>query len=140
MDLQQAIDYLEPRHAGVLMTLRRDGRPQASNISYAWLDGAACVSVTDDRAKTRNLRRDPRASMHVTSSDFWSYVVVDGTAELSPVAAEPGDATCLALRRVYEGIRGEPHPDWADYDAAMIRDRRLVLRLRPTHAYGFRPA
>jgi PPOX class probable F420-dependent enzyme len=139
MDLEQAIEYLAPRHAGVLLTIRGNGRPQASNISYAWLDGAARISVTDDRAKTRNVRRDPRVSMHVTSSDFWSYVVVDGTAELSAVAAEPGDAACLELRRVYEAIRGEPHPDWDDYDAAMIQDRRLVLRLFPDHAYGFRP-
>jgi PPOX class probable F420-dependent enzyme len=139
VELADAIAYLEPRHAGVLLTLKRDGRPQASNVSYAWLDGAACVSVTDHRAKTRNLRRDPRASLHVTSSDFWSYVVVEGTAELSPVASTPGDPTCLALRRVYEAIRGEPHPDWDEYDAAMVADHRLVLGLLPERAYGMPP-
>src|SRR5690606_32774332 len=120
---------------GVLLTLKADGRPQASNIMYG-LDGEVLrVSVTDDRAKTANLRRDPRASLHVTSDDFWQYVVLEGDAELSPVAAEPGDATCRELRSVYRSIQGE-HDDWDDYDAAMVRDRRLVVRLRPSHAYG----
>lgn len=136
MDLDDAIAYAAERHYGLLLTIRRDGRPQASNIAYAWLDGAFRISVTDDRAKTRNLRRDPRASLHVTSSDFWSYVVVDGTAELSAVAQAPGDEACLELRAVYEAIRGEPHPDWDEYDRAMVADRRLVVRLRPERAYG----
>src|SRR4029079_11018389 len=103
---------------GVLLTLKADGRPQASNIAYSFADGLVRISVTADRAKTKNLRRDPRASLHVTSEDFWCFVVVDGEAELSPVAAEPGDATTLALRAVYEQVRGEPHPDWDDFDRA----------------------
>lgn len=135
MDLDRALDFVAARDRGVLLTLRRGGRPQASNIMYGTDDGVVRISVTDDRAKTANLRRDARASLHVTADDFWSYVVLDADAELSPVAEEPGDATCLELRELYRSIRGE-HDDWHDYDAAMVRDRRLVLRLRPEHAYG----
>ena len=135
MDLDCALDFAGDRSRGVLMTLRSNGRPQASNIVYALDDGLLRISVTDDRAKTANLRRDPRASLHVTSDDFWQYVVLEADAELTPVAREPGDATCLELRDYYRAVSGE-HDDWDDYDAAMIRDRRLVLRLRPTHAYG----
>ena len=123
----------------MLLTLRADGRPQASNIAYSFADGVIRISVTADRAKTKNLRRDSRASLHVTSGDFWRFVVADGVAELSPIAAEPGDATTRALREVYEHVRGEPHPDWADFDQAMIRDHRLVISLRPTHVYGQLP-
>ena len=135
MDLDRALAFVAGRRTGVLLTLRRNGRPQASNIMYGLDDGVVRVSVTDDRAKTANLRRDPRASLHVTSDDFWQYVVLEGDAELSPVAAEPGDATCRELRSVYRSIQGE-HDDWDEYDAAMVRDRRLVVRLRPGHAYG----
>lgn len=128
---------LAARHGGVLATLRKDGRPQLSNVSYAWFpaDQLIKVSVTDDRAKVKNIRRDPRVSFHVTTDDFWSYVVVDGVAELSPVASEPGDDTVEELMALYRTIQGE-HPDWDDYRAAMVRDKRLVLRITPQYGYG----
>jgi PPOX class probable F420-dependent enzyme len=123
----------------VLATLKRDGRPQLSNIAYAVDDqGLVRVSVTDDRAKTANARRDPRASLYVTPEDFWSYVVLEGRAELSATAAAPGDATVDELVELYRALQGE-HPDWDDYRRAMVADRRLVLRLRPERAYGMLP-
>jgi len=128
---------LGARREGILATLRRDGRPQLSNVNYAFDPAAEVirVSTTDDRAKVGNLRRDPRASFHVSSEDFWSYVVVEGTAELSPVAADPRDATVEELIGLYRAVQGE-HPDWDDYRAAMVRDRRLVVRLPAGRAYG----
>lgn len=128
---------LSEGHGGVLVTLKRDGRPQLSNVSHAYdpEEHIIRVSLTDDRAKTRNLRRDPRASYHVTSPDRWAYTVAEGTAELSPVALDPYDPTVEELVRLYRDITGE-HPDWDDYRAAMVRDRRLVLRLRVDRAYG----
>ncbi|WP_320779322.1 PPOX class F420-dependent oxidoreductase [Streptomyces sp. CRN 30] len=124
-------------HAGVLVTLKRDGRPQLSNVTHAYYpdERVLRVSLTDDRAKTRNLRRDPRASYHVTTDDRWAYAVAEGTADLTPVAADPHDATVEELVRLYRDVQGE-HPDWDDYRAAMVRDRRLVLRLRVDRAYG----
>ncbi|MEU2348988.1 PPOX class F420-dependent oxidoreductase [Modestobacter sp. NPDC049651] len=120
---------------GVLATLKRDGRPQLSNVGYSWDDGLLRISVTADRAKTRNLLADPRASLHVTSPDFWSWVVAEGTAELTPPCADPDDATADELVAYYRGVSGE-HPDWAEFRRAMVAERRLVVRLRPTHAYG----
>ncbi|MGW3728062.1 PPOX class F420-dependent oxidoreductase [Streptomyces sp. NPDC000851] len=131
------LKLLSEGHSGVLVTLRRDGRPQLSNVMHAYYpeERTIRISVTDDRAKTRNLRRDPRASYHVTTADRWAYTVVDGTSDLSPVAADPYDETVEELVRLYRDIGGE-HPDWDDYRAAMIRDRRLVVRLRVERAYG----
>ncbi|GAA2151054.1 PPOX class F420-dependent oxidoreductase [Kitasatospora kazusensis] len=128
------------RKGGVLATLKRDGRPQLSNVMYAYDEAAALirVSVTEDRAKARNLRRDPRASFHVTSADFWSWAVAEGTAELTPVAAAPDDATVEELVDLYRTLSGE-HPDWDDYRAAMVRDRRIVVRLHVERYYGQAP-
>ncbi|WP_432055335.1 PPOX class F420-dependent oxidoreductase [Streptomyces sp. bgisy022] len=130
-------------NSGVLVTLKGDGRPQLSNVNHAYDpdERIVRVSVTDDRAKTRNLRRDPRASYHVTTDDRWAYTVAEGTADLSPVARDPYDATVEELIRLYRDVQGE-HPDWDDYRAAMVRDRRLVLRLHVQRAYGIprRPA
>ncbi|QIJ65725.1 PPOX class F420-dependent oxidoreductase [Streptomyces sp. JB150] len=134
------LHLLSASHDGVLVTLKRDGRPQLSNVSHAYDPDERIlrVSVTDDRAKTRNLRRDPRASYHVTTADRWAYAVAEGTADLSPVARDPHDETVEELIRLYRAVRGE-HPDWDDYRAAMVRDRRLVLRLRVERVYGVPP-
>ena len=122
---------------GVLVTLKRDGRPQLSNVNHAYYPDERLirVSITEGRAKTRNLRRDPRASYHVTSDDRWAWTVVDATAELTPAAADPHDATVEQLITLYRDVAGE-HPDWDDYRAAMVRDRRVVLTLRIEHVYG----
>lgn len=136
MDLAQAVGFAAEVGHGVVVTIKRDGRPQLSNVLFAADDdGVVRVSITDSRAKTANLRRDPRVSLHVTSPDFWSYAVIEGAAELSPVAAAPDDDTVAELVELYRAMRGE-HPDWADYRRAMVADRRLVLRIRPEHAYG----
>jgi PPOX class probable F420-dependent enzyme len=122
---------------GVLATVKRDGRPQLSNVGYAYDPEARVVrvSVTDDRVKTRNLRADPRVTLHVASRDFWSWVAVEGTAELTPVAADPQDATVEELVTYYRGVSGE-HDDWDEYRRAMVADRRLVVRFSPEHTYG----
>jgi PPOX class probable F420-dependent enzyme len=132
------LEFVAGNHWGVLVTLKRDGRPQLSNIGYACEGDVVRISVTADRAKTRNLERDPRASLHVTSKDFWTWVVADGTAELAPVAADPHDATVEELVAYYRSINGE-HPDWDDYRRAMVAERRLVVRLRVEHTYGQLP-
>ena len=154
MELHEALDFARARHQGVLVTRSAGGRPQLSNILYhlshstgggggggggGQIDGdgpVARISITDDRAKTRNLRRDPVASLYVPGESFWAYVVLDGTAELSPVASAPHDETVEELVELYRSIRGEQHPDWAEYRRVMVAERRLVARLRPAHAYG----
>jgi PPOX class probable F420-dependent enzyme len=136
MELDRALGLARDQRLGVLTTIKRDGRPQLSNITYAvGDDGLVRISVTDGRAKTRNLRRDPRASLYVGRSDGWAYVVLEGTAQLSDVATAPDDAAVEELIALYRQVQGE-HPDWDDYRAAMVKDRRLVVRLRPERAYG----
>jgi len=125
---------------GVLATIKRDGRPQLSNVSYHFdpRSNAIEVSITEPRAKTRNLRRDQRASILVSADDGWSYAVAEGTAELSPPAADPHDDTVEALIGLYRNIAGE-HPDWDDYRRAMVTDRRVLMRLPISHVYGMPP-
>ena len=122
---------------GVLATLKRDGRPQMSNVTYHFDPRTLTieVSITEARAKTRNLRRDPRASLLVSSDDGWSYAVAEGDAELSPPATAPNDKTVDELVELYSRIAGE-HPDWDDYRRAMVTDRRVLMRLRIRHLYG----
>ena len=125
---------------GVLATIKRDGRPQLSNVSYHFdpRELVVRVSITEPRAKTRNLRRDPRASILVDADDGWSYAVAEGAAELTPPAGAPDDDTVEALMALYRNIAGE-HPDWDEFRQAMVTDRRVLLTLRVSHLYGMPP-
>lgn len=135
MDLDQALAFAATTTKGALATIRTDGRPQLSNVLYLSDGAVLSMSLTADRAKTRNLLRDPRACMHVTDASFWQYVVLDGTVGLTPPATDPNDETVDALVDYYRRASGE-HPNWDDYRAAMVDEKRLVARLTVTSAYG----
>jgi PPOX class probable F420-dependent enzyme len=134
LDPDAAREFLADRHWGVLATLKGDGRPQLSNIGYAVLDGRVRVSVTDSRAKVANIQRDARVSLHVTSDDFWTYVVAEGAASLTDVSREPGDEVGRRLLALYEAISG-PHPDPDEFLRAMVDEGRLELSFSVEHLY-----
>jgi PPOX class probable F420-dependent enzyme len=133
------LDLFARLRGGSLITLKRDGRPQASVVIHAWDSATRSirVSLTEDRAKTRNLRRDPRASYQVVAPDLRAWAVGEGFAELTPPAADPHDATVEALVALYRTLAGE-HPDWAEYRAAMVADRRVLMTMRVEKVYGAR--
>jgi len=136
MELTEALAFVRARKNGVLTTIRANRRPQLSNILYVpGDDGVLRISVTDSRAKTKNMRRDPRVSLYVPGDNFWQFVVVEGTAELTPVAADPHDDTVEQLIAYYRAGNGE-HSDWDDYRAAMVADGRLIAAIHPERAYG----
>jgi PPOX class probable F420-dependent enzyme len=118
------------QRGGSLITLKRNGRPQASVVTHLFDSDALTltVSVTETRAKTRNLRRDPRASYVVTTPDLRAYAVGEGIAQLTAPAADPHDATVDALVDYYRAAAGE-HPGWDEYRAAMVTDQRVLLTL-----------
>ena len=129
------MNFVAARRNGVLVTQKRDGRPQLSNIACAVVDDVVKISITAGRAKYWNLKRNPQASLYATREDFWAYVVLEGDAELSEVATKPDDPSVEELVELYKVIAGE-HPDWDEYRRAMVADKRVVVRLKPSHAYG----
>ncbi len=129
------------RRLGALAALKRDGRPQLSMVNFALAQtgpssATVRVSVVDGRAKVANLLRDPRGSLLVTSPDGWSYAVLEGDVDFSPVAAAHDDQTVEELVELFTTIRGEEHSDWDDYRRAMVQDGRRILRLHVTRVYG----
>ena len=131
------LELLGARGRATLATIKKNGRPQLSVINYAYdaAEQVIRVSITDDRAKTHNMRRDPRVSLMV-QPETYKYAVYEGDAELSAVAQAPDDAAVEELVELYRSASGKEHPDWDEYRAAMVADKRLVLRIRVTHAYG----
>ncbi|MEV6262426.1 PPOX class F420-dependent oxidoreductase [Streptomyces sp. NPDC051784] len=134
------LSLLAGHSRGAVVTLKKDGRPQLSNVDFTYDEASGTIrfSTTDGRAKVSNLRRDPRVSLHVTSGSGAAYAVYEGEATLSEVAAEPHDAAVEELVDVYRAVQGE-HPDWDEYRRVMVTDRRLVVRFRVDHTYGWVP-
>ncbi len=136
MNLDTALVWASERKLGTLITIRRDGRPQSSDVSYTVVDGKFVVSLTETRAKTKNIRVDNRVVLHISQPKMHWYVSFDGTAELSPPAQALGDSTNTALMAYYEAVAGKPHPDWTEYQQAMIDEQRLLATITPTTAVG----
>lgn len=136
MELSAALELVRTRTRSVLTTVRRDGRPQLSNVLYHLGDDDVLrVSTTAGTAKYHNLLREPWAAFHVSREDFFAYVVLEGEVELAPVAVHPDDATVDELVDLYRSLAGE-HDDWEAYRAAMVAEKRTVVRFTPIRAYG----
>lgn len=128
----RAREFVAANPRGVLTTYRRDGQAQMSPVTPGVdAQGRIVVSVTEDRAKTKNARRDPRVALCVFSEGFYGpWVQVEGQAEFAD-----GSDRIDALVDYYRTVSGE-HPDWGEYRAAMVRDRRVLLRFDITRASG----
>jgi len=136
MELSRAIDFARENTHSVLVTIRGNGRPQMSNIlHHVGDDGIIRISITADRAKYKNLAREPWAALHITQPDFWAYTVLEGDVELTPIATRTDDATVDELVDYYKAAVGE-HENWDEYRASMVTDRRVIVRFRPNRAYG----
>lgn len=125
MTIDEARDFVRDNHRAVLATHRRDGGVQMSPIA-AVLDenGTVVISSRETAVKVRNLRRDPRAWLCVMNDRFFGeWVQVEGR-----VAVESLPGAMDTLVRYYRLGFGE-HPDWDDYRAAMVRDKRLIIRM-----------
>jgi PPOX class probable F420-dependent enzyme len=125
VDRAALLEFIRPRHHAILMTTRKDGRPQSSpNTCGVDTEGRIVISTYPDRAKAANARRDPRVSVCVLSDEFGgAWVQVDGTAEVLdlPDSLEP-------LVEYFRCISGE-HPDWAEYRAAMVAQGKSLIRI-----------
>jgi PPOX class probable F420-dependent enzyme len=136
VELSDALDLARSRRLSVLVTIRANTRPQLSNVGHLVAsDGLIRISITADRAKYKNLLREPWAALHVARDDFYAYAVIEADVELSPIASEPNDDTVDELVSIYRGVAGE-HENWDEFRAAMVSERRVVARLRPVRAYG----
>jgi PPOX class probable F420-dependent enzyme len=136
MSDEQLWDVIAGGNLGTVATIKKDGRPQLSDVNYLAGPGLIRFSTRTALAKVHNLRRDPRVSIKVTAP-AGGYAVAEGTAELSPPSAAPDDATVAELIEVYRGIAGREHPDWDDYRRAMVADGRLVVRIHVERLYGW---
>ncbi|BBX89426.1 PPOX class F420-dependent oxidoreductase [Mycolicibacterium boenickei] len=130
-------DLLAEARLGVLATIKASGIPQLSPVTpfYDRAAGVIYVSMTEGRAKTVNLRRDPRAALEVTSADGWAWATAEGPVTLTGPGTDPHGPEVEALVDYYRSAAGE-HPDWDEYRSVMVSDRRVLMKLTVERAYG----
>ena len=130
------VEFAKTTHRGVLSTFRRDGSVQMSIISCGPFRDGIGFTVTEDRAKLKNLRRDPRCTLLVSRESWWGFVVLQGRAEIMSADNTQPEEFHMALRDAYRAASGSDHPNWDEYDQAMRDDRRSIIVVVPDHIYG----
>ncbi|MGW0004540.1 PPOX class F420-dependent oxidoreductase [Nocardia grenadensis] len=128
---------LSESRLGVLATIKANGLPQLSPVTpyYDRTAEIIYVSMTEGRAKTVNLRRDPRAALEVTRADGWAWATAEGTVTLTGPGTDPHGPEVEALVDYYRNAAGE-HPDWDEYRTVMVSDRRVLMKLAVENVYG----
>ena len=130
--------FVAENHDGVVVSFRKNGAAQASLVSCGLFRDGVAFTTRGGAAKAANLKRDPRCTIVVSTSDRRRYVVVEGVAEILDQDSITADELRLALREAYTACSGREHPNWPEYDQAMIEQRRPVIVVKPRHVYGAR--
>ena len=137
MEFEEARPFMEANHQGVITTLQRNGASQVSIVVCGAYEGnAAFVSVRGNSAKVRNLRRNPQCTVLTVTPDWRNSVVVQGQATLYDAGNTDTEELRVLLREVYRACGDKEHPDWEEYDRAMVQQEAVVVLVRPDRVYG----
>lgn len=134
IELADAMAWAGDVRGGILITLRQDGRPQSSDVHHAVVGNTIVFSVLPSRAKVFNIERDERVVYHVSHEG--SYVSLDGTATVSPIATDTHGPAMDILIDAYRAAAKKEHPDWDEFREAMVAESRRVITITPTSVVG----
>lgn len=137
MDFGDVRPFLEIHHRGVIATRRPNGATHSSIVVCGAYDGnAAFVSVYPKSQKIRNLRRDPNCTVLAVTDDWRQYAVIEGQARLLDYSNMDAEEIRVMLREVYMACSDTEHPDWDEYDQAMIEQDAVIVLVEPERVYG----
>ena len=137
MDFEDVRPFLETHHRAVIGTRRPNGATHSSIVVCgAYRDQAVFVSVRGSSAKVRNLRWDPHCTVLAVTDDWRSYGVVEGAAQLFDARNTDAEELRVMLREAFRACGDTDHPDWEEYDEAMVRQDAVVVLVRPERVYG----
>jgi PPOX class probable F420-dependent enzyme len=133
----QIEQFIHDNPQGVMTSFRQNGMPQLSIVTVYPRDGGVGVSITENRAKFKNLLRDPRCSLLVSHTDWWSgFLVFEGTVELTHSGNTDPEKLRMARRYIFSATTRRRSADWDEYDRIANEDKRVAMLLRPEHVYG----
>ena len=137
MEFKDVEQHFKTHHRGVITTFQRNGAAQNSIVVFgAYQDKAAFVIVRGTSAKARNLRRDPRCTVMSVTEHWRTFAVVEGDAELKDYRNTDKEAMRVELREVFRACGDKDHPDWEEYDAAMVEQDAVIVLVTPQRVYG----
>ena len=137
MEFEDVRPFMEKNHRGVITTYQRDGAMHDSIVVCgAYQGNAAFVIVYGNSAKTRNLRRDPRCTVLAVAADWSNYAVVEGKARLLDARNTEVEEFRVLLREVFRACGDKEHPDWEEYDQAMVKQDAVIVLVEPERVYG----
>lgn len=138
MEFQDYANFVGGNHRGVITTYRRNGAGHSSIVVCGAYQGAAAyVIVRGNSVKTANLRRDNRCTVTAVSDDWRSCVSVEGTARLLDYRNTDAETMRVELREVYRACSAHgDHPDWEEYDQAMVQQDAVIVLVAPERVYG----
>ena len=136
MTFDDILPFLNANHNGVVVTFRRSGSAQMSIVTCGLIQQGVAFSTLQGSAKYANLRRDPRCSLLVSAPNWRRYLVLEGEATvLSSQHTDPEELR-LTLREVYRAASGSEHPNWEEYDQAMVKQDAIIVLVKPDRVYG----
>ena len=137
MEFEDVRPFMEKNHRGVITTYGRNGGMHNSIVvSGAYQGNAAFVIVYGNSAKTRNLRRDPRCTVMNVDTNWQNYAVVEGQAQLLDYHNTDAEELRVLLREVFRACGDKDHPDWEEYDRAMVQQDAVIVLVKPESVYG----
>ena len=137
MEFSDAVPFLQTHHRGVISTRRPNGATHSSIVVCGAYEGhAAFVSVYPRSQKIANLRRDPNCTVLAVTEDWRQYVAIEGQAILLDYSNAEPERIRVLLREVYMACSHTEHPDWEEYDQAMIDQKAVIVLVSPERVYG----
>jgi PPOX class probable F420-dependent enzyme len=130
------------RGLAVVSTLRGDHTIQSTVVNVGIIDHPdtdrpVAAFVTAGRVKRAHLRARPQIT--VTFRSGWQWASIEGNAVLAgPDDPQPWlspEDLPLLLRAIFVAAGGQ-HDDWDEFDAVMVRERRLAVLVDPLRVYS----
>jgi Pyridoxamine 5'-phosphate oxidase len=132
-------EFLESQHRAAMITIGAGGAPKAVRVGVALVDGKLWSSGTQDRVRTRRLRRDPRCTLFVFDAGF-SFLTLETTVTI----LDGPDAATQNLR-LFRVMQSRPTGPLAWYGTdldepsflqRMQEEGRIVYEFDVSRSYG----
>ena len=137
MNIQDVASFLETNHRGVICTKQSNGATHSSIVVCGHYQGnVAFVSVYPKSQKVKNLRRNPDCTVLSVTEDWGSYAVIEGVSKLYDYSNTDAETLRMMLREVYMTCSDAPHPNWDEYDEAMVKQDAVIVLVHPNKVYG----
>lgn len=137
MEFEEIRPFLETHHRAVVQTVQPNGAVQSSIVVCgAYQGNMVFVSVRGNSAKVHNLRRNPRCTVLAVDPDWRNYVVVQGQAQLMDRRNTDAEELRLKLREIFRACGDQDHPNWEEYDQAMVRQDAVAVIVPPDRVYA----